>query len=68
MKIRTEEDLSTLPCRAGGRAERVSDHLLVCEAYSSLREGMDPELVRRDREMYLRQVIKVREALESKLK
>ena len=48
--------------------EESPDHLLVCEAYSSLREGMDPELVRRDREMYLRQVIKVREALESKLK
>ena len=68
MKIRTEEDLSRLFCRVGGRAERVSDHLPVCEAYSSLREEMDPELVRRDREMYLRQVIKVREALESKLK
>ena len=40
----------------------------MCEAYSSLREGTDPELVRRDRVMYLRQVIKVREALESKLK
>ena len=44
------------------------DHLLVCKAYSSLGEGLDPELVRRDRVMYLRQVIKVSEALVSKLK
>ena len=40
----------------------------MCKAYSSLGEGLDPELVRRDRVMYLRQVIKVREALELKLK
>ena len=57
-------------CPAGQEEgqEESPDHLLVCEAYSSLREGMDPELVRRDRVMYLRQVIKVRETLESKLK
>ena len=47
--------------------EESPDHLLVCEAYSSLREGKDPELVRKDRVTYLRQVIKVRKDLESKL-
>ena len=56
-------------CPAGQEEgqEESPDHLLVCQAYSSLREGMDPELVRRDRVVYLRQVIKVRKDLESKL-
>ena len=56
-------------CPAGREngQEESPDHLLVCEAYSSLREGKDPELVRKDRVMYLRQVIKVRKDLESKL-
>ena len=31
---------------------------MVCEAYCSLRVGMDPELVRSDRAKYLRKVIK----------
>ena len=57
-------------CPAGQEEgqEESPDHLLVCQAYSSLRKGMDPEPVRRDGVMYLRQVIKVRVALESKLK
>ena len=52
--------------REGGQEESPS-HLLWCQAYSSLRGGMDPELVRQDRVRYLRKVIKVRSELESKL-
>ena len=52
--------------REGGQEESPS-HLLVCEAYSGLRAGKDPELVRKDRVCYLREVIKVRSDLESRL-
>ena len=52
--------------REGGQEESPS-HLLWCQAYSSLRGGMDPELVRQDRVRYLRKVIKVRSELESRL-
>ena len=52
--------------REGGQEESPS-HLLSCLAYSGLREGKDPELVRQDRCIYLREVIKVRSELESKL-
>ena len=54
----------TCPHCPGGREDRQEespDHLLVCQAYSRLREGKNPELVRKDRNIYLRQVIKVRE-------
>ena len=60
----------TCPHCPAGRKERQEespDHLLLCEAYSSLREGKDPELVRKDRITYLRQVVIVRKDLESKL-
>ena len=52
--------------REGGQGESPS-HLLSCQAYISLRAGKDPELVRKDRVMYLRKVIQVRNELESKL-
>ena len=42
-------------------------HWLVCEAYRDFRDGVDPELVRRDRLPYLRKVIKKRRKLEKKL-
>ena len=42
-------------------------HWLVCEAYRGFRDGVDPELVRRDRLPYLRKVIKKRRELEKKL-
>ena len=52
--------------REGGQEESPS-HLLSYLAYSGLREGKDPKLVRKDRICYLREVIKVRKDLESKL-
>ena len=52
--------------REGGQEESPS-HLLSCLAYSGLRVGKDPELVRQDRCSYLREVIKVRSELELKL-
>ena len=71
---------TTMPGRYGGRRtcphcpegrergqEESPSHLLVCEAYSGLRAGKDPELVRKDRVCYLREVIKVRSDLESRL-
>ena len=52
--------------REGGQEESPS-HLLSCLAYRGLRVGKDPELVRKDRCRYLREVIKVRSELEAKL-
>ena len=49
--------------REGGQEESPS-HLLSCQAYIGLRAGKDPELVRKDRVMYLRKVIQVRNELE----
>ena len=43
-------------------------HWLSCEAYREFRDGIDPELVRRDRVHYLRKVIKKRKVLEKQLK
>ena len=43
-------------------------HCLVYEAYRGFREGVDLELVRRDRLPYLRKVIKKRRELEKKLR
>ena len=68
---------TTMPGRYGGRRtcpsgqeggqEEYPSHMLSCKAYSGLRAGKDPELVRKDRICYLREVIKVRKDLESKL-
>ena len=52
--------------REGGQEESPS-HMLICQAYSSLRVGKDPELSQKDRSSYLRAVIKLRSDLESKL-
>ena len=43
-------------------------HWLQCLAYRDLREGSDPELVRKDRHQYLRQVIERRKKLEERLR
>ena len=43
-------------------------HLLECQAYVDLRQGINPELVQRDRPGYLRRVILMRKDLEAKLK
>ena len=52
----------------GGSSLETSDHLMVCSAYSDLREGINPELVLEERASYLRQVIKRRTLLEQQLK
>ena len=43
-------------------------HWLTCEAYREFRDGVDPELVRKDRVSYLRKVISKRKVLEKQLK
>ena len=43
-------------------------HWLQCLAYRDLREGSDPELVRKDRQQYLRLVIDRRKKLEERLR
>ena len=50
----------------GGSLE-TSSHLLVCTAYSDLREGLQPEAVLEDRASYLRKVIMRRKLLEKQL-
>ena len=52
----------------GGSSLETSDHLMVCSAYSDLREGINPDLVLEERASYLRQVIKRRTLLEQQLK
>ena len=42
-------------------------HWLTCEAYMEFRDGVDPELVRKDRVTYLRKVISKRKVLEKRL-
>ena len=42
--------------------------LSTCGAYSDLREGLNPEVVLKDRATFLRGAIKRRKELESKLK
>ena len=43
-------------------------HWLSCEAYREFRDGIDPELVKRDGVHYLRKVIKKRKVLVKQLK
>ena len=43
-------------------------HLMQCEAYRDLRKGINPEEDQLDRPSYLRNVIKMRKELESKLR
>ena len=54
--------------RQPGGSLETSDHLLVCSAYTDLREGKDPELVLEDRASYLRQVVLRRSKLEKQLR
>ena len=66
-----EVQQSVLSTLCGGQVLGVVEspqHWLVCEAYRGFRDGVDPELVRRDRLPYLRKVIKKRRELEKKLK
>ena len=42
-------------------------HLLQCEAYVDLRQGINPECIPCDRAVYLRKVITRRKELEAKL-
>ena len=43
-------------------------HLLECQAYLNLRQGIDPELVEEDRAPYLSRVVLRRKELEEKLR
>ena len=40
---------------------------MTCEAYREYRDGINPELVQKDRVSYLRKVLKKRKELERKL-
>ena len=51
----------------GGSLETLS-HLLVCTAYSDLREGLHPEAILEDRAIYLWKVIYRRKLLEKQLR
>ena len=53
-----------------GREEGVEEtslHWLTCQAYIGLRHGMDPELVLKDRIVYIRRVQELRKTLESRI-
>ena len=43
-------------------------HWLTCKAHREFRDGVDPELVRKDRVQYIRKVISKRKVLENQLK
>ena len=43
-------------------------HWLECSAYRTLRQGVDPELVLKDRCNYLRKVMEMRKKLEEQLR
>ena len=43
------------------------DHWMTCEAYREYRDGINPELVQKDRVSYLRKVLKKRKELKRKL-
>ena len=42
-------------------------HWMTCEAYREYRDGINPELVQKDRVSYLRKVLKKRKELKRKL-
>ena len=52
--------------RQGG-VEETSSHWLTCQAYLELRHGIDPELVLKDRIIYIRRVQEMRKTLEARL-
>ena len=53
--------------RQPGGSLETSSHLVVCAAYTNLREGLEPEAVLEDRARYLRKVIFRRKLLETQL-
>ena len=67
MKGKYKKDKYQCPHCAEDSLE-TSGHLLVCPAYSDLREGLDPELRLEDRASYLRKVVLRRTLLEQHLK
>ena len=57
-------------CAAGqvlGAVESSPEHWMSCEAYREYRDGLNPDLVHKDRVVYLRKVLKKRKELEKKL-
>ena len=67
LKGKYEMDQYQCPHCLEGSLE-TSGHLLVCPAYSDLREGLGPELRLEDRASYLRKVVLRRTLLEQHLK
>ena len=57
-------------CREGIKEGTLESplHLLYCQAYSDLRQGMNPEQNYDERAVYLRKVIARRKELEGKLR
>ena len=47
--------------------EETSLHWLRCKAYTGLRHGMDPELVLKDRIVFIRRVQELRKTLEARI-
>ena len=53
-----------------GRQEGVEEdslHWLTCQAYTGLRHGIDPEIVLKDRIVYIRRVQELRKTLEARI-
>ena len=72
MKGKYKKDQYQCPhCREGsqpGGSMETSSHLMVCYAYSDLREGLQPEVNLEDRASYLRKVVARRKMLEEQLR
>ena len=69
MKAKYTQQYSCPHC-ADGRESGILEsplHLMECRAYADLRQGINPELVHKDRPEYLRRVIARRKELEAKL-
>ena len=70
MKAKYNQQYSCPHC-ADGRESGILEnplHLMECRAYADLRQGINPELVQKDRPGYLRRVITRRKELEANLK
>ena len=72
MKGKYVKNQYNCPHYVKGREEgalETPDHMLsTCEAYSDLREGLNPEAVLEDRATFLRGAIKRRKELEKRLR
>ena len=71
MKGKYSKDQSWCPHCDLGRSVGLAEtpaHLLECDAYLNLRQGIDPELVDEDRAPYLSRVVLRRKELEEKLR